>query len=239
MLKLTAMLFMLIDHIALVFFPPTTPLYLICRLIGRLAMPIFAYKIAIGFIYTKNLNHYIKRVGLMTLYAQIPFIWMALDLSFSELLSANTLIYLISIWNVGLTFICSLLILKFFEELYYTTAQYPALNIIYIALLCLVSMVADYSIYGVLMVIIFYIFIKYKHSYSFCACLLVGATLLYYLPTLQSGIYSAFLTQLPCVLSLVCIKYLPDNCLPFNTQTGYTFYPLHMLVLALLGSLIK
>lgn len=239
MLKLTAMFLMLIDHTALVFFPQTTSLYIVCRLIGRLAMPIFAYKIALGFIYTKNLNNYIKRVGLMTLCAQIPFIWMALGLNFSELFSTKTLPYLISVWNVGLTFVCSLLILKFFQELYQTTAKYPAFNIIYIALLGLLSMIADYSIYGVLMVIIFYIFIKYKCSYSLCTCLLIGATLLYYLPTLQSGLYSAFLMQIPCVLSLLLIKYLPDSPLPFNRKIWYTFYPLHMLVLALLGSFIK
>lgn len=238
MLKLTAMVLMLIDHAALVFLPATSPLYTLCRLIGRLAMPIFAYKIAFGFIHTSNFKHYVKRVGFMTLCAQIPFIWMALGLNISELFASSTLSYYLLAWNVGLTFVCSLLILRLFEGLYNTTARYPALDIIYIVLLGLLSMLGDYNIYGVIMVIIFYVFIKYRHSYSLCFGLLLLATVGIYLSSLLEGNLYPLFMQLPCVLSILLIKYIPDSQLPFGRNLWYSFYPVHMLILALLGCLI-
>ena len=45
MMKLLAMITMLIDHIGYMFFPD----YRIFRTIGRLAFPIFAYQLSVGF----------------------------------------------------------------------------------------------------------------------------------------------------------------------------------------------
>lgn len=238
MLKLTAMLLMLIDHAALVFLPSTSFLYTLCRLIGRLAMPIFAYKIAIGFIHTRDFKKYVKRIGLMTLLAQIPFIWMIFNFSFSELLDPSNIPYFFMSWNVGLTFVCALLILRLFQGLYNTTAEYPALDIIYIVLLGLLSLIADYSFYGIAMVIIFYISIKNKYSHMYTAILLLGITILNYLNPLYSNSFSALLLQLPCVLSIAVIKYIPDTKLPLPPNIWYSFYPVHMLVLAFIHSIL-
>ncbi|MEG0013769.1 MAG: TraX family protein [Cellulosilyticaceae bacterium] len=238
MLKLIAMFLMLIDHAALVFLPVTNPLYILCRLVGRLAMPIFAYKIASGFIYTSNLDKYIKRVGLMTLCAQIPFIWMITGATFQELFTLSFLTTLISHWNVGLTFVCALLILKFYKELSECIARYPSFNIIYIALLGLVAFVADYGLYGVMMVMTFYMFIAYKLTYTKCTLLLALCTLLSYLSPLSLGQFDGFLLQLPCLFSLILIKIIPDSKFPLGRIIWYSFYPLHMLILAFLSSLI-
>lgn len=53
-LKLLAMLFMTADHVGCVLFPQ----YGILRIVGRLAMPIFAWMIAEGCYYTKNKARY-------------------------------------------------------------------------------------------------------------------------------------------------------------------------------------
>lgn len=238
MLKLTAMLLMLVDHAALVFLPSTSFLYTLCRLIGRLAMPIFAYKVAIGFIHTKDFKKYVKRVGMMTLLAQIPFTWMVFRFSFADLLNSANIPYFFMAWNVGLTFVCALLILRLFEGLYNTTAQYPALDIIYIVLLGLVSLIADYSFYGIAMVIIFYISIKNKYSHMYTAILLLGITILNYLNPSSTNALYALLLQLPCVLSITLIKYIPDTRLPLDRSIWYSFYPVHMLVLALVHSIL-
>lgn len=53
-LKLTAMLAMTVDHIGLILFPDIT----IFRIIGRISFPIFAYMIAEGCRYTRNIYRY-------------------------------------------------------------------------------------------------------------------------------------------------------------------------------------
>lgn len=49
-LKILAAIFMLVDHIGILFYPQE----LIWRIIGRISMPIFAFMIAEGCRYTRN-----------------------------------------------------------------------------------------------------------------------------------------------------------------------------------------
>ena len=57
-LKIIAMLTMLIDHIGILLFPDLS----ILRIIGRIAMPIFAYCIAEGCIHSKHKQEYLTRI---------------------------------------------------------------------------------------------------------------------------------------------------------------------------------
>ena len=54
-LKLIAVITMTIDHIGLAFFPQE----ILFRVIGRLAFPIYAYMIAEGCVYTRNMGRYL------------------------------------------------------------------------------------------------------------------------------------------------------------------------------------
>ena len=55
MLKTIAVIAMVIDHIGFYFSPYLNhTLYIVCRIIGRIAMPIFTYLIVQGFFHTKN-----------------------------------------------------------------------------------------------------------------------------------------------------------------------------------------
>ena len=66
-LKLLAALFMTIDHIGVVLFPRV----LILRIIGRLALPIFAYMIAEGCKYTRNKKKYFGMIFILATLCQI------------------------------------------------------------------------------------------------------------------------------------------------------------------------
>lgn len=68
-LKSFAMLTMIIDHIGYMFFPEL----MILRTIGRMAFPIFAYQLSIGFDKTSNLKKYILRLFSFGLLTQIPY----------------------------------------------------------------------------------------------------------------------------------------------------------------------
>ena len=75
-LKLIALLTMTIDHIGLFLVPGNTILYEICRIIGRLAMPIFAWMIAEGCRYTKNRLRYLLTLLGFGLFSQaVEFIF--------------------------------------------------------------------------------------------------------------------------------------------------------------------
>ena len=74
MIKLIAVVTMIIDHVGVVFFPQ----YTIFRIIGRIAMPLFAYCIARGFFYTGNKVKYFVLMSVFAVLSQVPFHYMRL-----------------------------------------------------------------------------------------------------------------------------------------------------------------
>ena len=72
MIKILAALFMLIDHIGMIFFPEN---YLL-RIIGRVSMPLFAYCIARGFYFSEQkgtTGRYARNLFLFAAVSQVPF----------------------------------------------------------------------------------------------------------------------------------------------------------------------
>lgn len=129
-LKLVGILAMAVDHIGLVFFPQITGL----RIIGRLALPIFAAGIADGYRYTKDLKKYIARLIVFGLISQIPYIFLFekynLNIFFTLALSL-VLIYSVDKKNYLLSL--ATLVISFFVKV-------------------------DYGIYGVALAALFYFF---------------------------------------------------------------------------------
>ena len=68
-LKLIALVSMTIDHIGVQFFPQSV----IFRVIGRLALPIFAYMIAQGCRYTRNKARYLATIAAVALVCQLVY----------------------------------------------------------------------------------------------------------------------------------------------------------------------
>ena len=61
---------MTIDHIGFILFPKLT----ILRIIGRIAMPIFVFSLAEGFIHTKSRQKYFMRLGILAIISELVFI---------------------------------------------------------------------------------------------------------------------------------------------------------------------
>lgn len=224
MLKLTAIILMLIDHFAVALLPPTTVLYWICRIIGRLAMPIFCYKLAIGFIHTRHLPQYFGRILLMTLAAQIPFGWLCFGLGTPSLWLTS--------WNVGLTFLCGLALLWCYKT-YRSGSSYRQLALLPMPLLLYLSLNGDYGLYGVLLIVLFYIDLTYDLGPTTMTSLVTLLTVVFY--GLLGGSLSLCLLQLCALGGLVCIRLIPDQKTPYLPASFfYVFYPLHMLLLALI-----
>lgn len=125
-LKLIASVAMMIDHIGFVFYPEL----IFFRIIGRLAFPIYAYQIALGWKKTSSKGKYMGRLTVVLVLAQLPYMLMTGELSL----------------NVIATFIAALGIIEFFE-----TKRY-----IWLIPVLLVPFGVDYGAYGVAAVLLFY-----------------------------------------------------------------------------------
>ena len=68
-LKMIAIVSMLIDHVGYIFFPEV----MLFRIIGRISFPIFAYVLAEGVYYTKDITKYMLRLGTFALLSEIPY----------------------------------------------------------------------------------------------------------------------------------------------------------------------
>ena len=215
-LKIIAMVSMVFDHVGDMFFPDL----LWPRMIGRLAMPIFAFCIAEGYAYTRNKNRYLLRMGIFALVSEIPF-----DLAFEGTVSLTH-------QNIMLSFFLAIIALKLFEvirgEKKEDTGKYGVgktilgtLSVIAIAVVALLVK-ADYTIFAVISVFLFYVlkdarqFVRMSVGVAFLA---ITRTIGYYCTTGFSII--------PLLL--------------YNGKRGkglkwlfYAFYPGHLLLLYLL-----
>ncbi|MCL2240553.1 MAG: conjugal transfer protein TraX [Defluviitaleaceae bacterium] len=69
-IKLIAVLSMAVDHVGFAFELPT-----FTRVIGRLAFPLFAYLVAEGCTHTRNMNKYLRNLGIFAIISHAPFTW--------------------------------------------------------------------------------------------------------------------------------------------------------------------
>lgn len=82
-LKLIALVSMIFDHVGVMLFPET--LWLRC--LGRIALPVFAYMIAEGCRYTRNMKQYFLRIFILGALCQIVFFIVYKTLYLSTLIS--------------------------------------------------------------------------------------------------------------------------------------------------------
>ena len=145
MLKLIAMVSMVFDHVGDNFFPGQTWM----RIIGRIAMPIFAFFIAEGFMHTRDRKKYLLRMGLFALVSELPF----------DLLTEGSVNF--GHQNVMCTFFLAILALTAYERIVRDnrTPGRIALGIGAVLLLMALALLlrTDYSLYGVGLVFLFYV----------------------------------------------------------------------------------
>lgn len=190
-LKLIAMITMLIDHFGYMRLLPEA-WYFASRTIGRIAFPIFAYQLAIGFEKTSNRKRYAARLFLFALISQIPYMW------FNAELEHNWLHF-----NILFLLLAGLCVLQLFENGAKAWKQFKTNRQILACFLAFfwfgVSMLAvalpeiitiqllkrgvdfsfEYSSYGLLMILIFHCFRKkaWKLASGYLLLSLVGVAL--------------------------------------------------------------
>ena len=211
LLGLLACAFMVVDHVGVVFFPRLIWM----RVIGRIALPLFAWGIAIGATHTRNIGKYALRL-LITMVISQPFFMLALNHGLSHLnIFATLLLGLIGIWGIK-------------EKKEWMTI---------LALLCTQStfFTMDYGIRGVLCVMLLWA----VHDKPLWLLICFPAYCVYWGRT-SSAIWTIpFLPQAlqPLRLQTTAVLALPLMLIPKQKRTRtprlvmYSFYPVHLAIL--------
>lgn len=207
---------MTIDHVGLFFFPDMA----VFRIVGRLAFPLFAWLIANGAYYTKNINLYLLRLFIFAGISQIPFY-----LSFNLINPLNVGL------NIFVTLFLGLLAIYFIKRI--KNKFLWGIAVILCATTALV-LNSDYGAAGVFSIVGFYLF------YKRLKVLVIFQTLIYLLfftlPAVSEFVDTGYLNlvgvlQPTAVLSILLIWL-------YNGKQGikakyifYIFYPLHLLII--------
>lgn len=218
-LKLIAAALMLIDHVGAILLPETV----ILRCIGRLAFPIFAFFIAMGYAHTRSFGRYLLRMAIWAAVSEIPF-----NLEFGHFFVPGR-------QNVLWTFCLALLTLRGLEELRRETggARYLGCGAALAAGFAAGELLrVDYGGWGVLSVALFYLCRQGRYARP---GLLVGMLVLNGL-CIGSMKTAVFGIQVP--IQIFAVAALPLLWL-YNGRPGakgwrwafYVFYPAHLLVL--------
>lgn len=218
MLKLIAMLTMLVDHIGLLFFPEDVAF----RIVGRIAMPLFAYGIAQGYWYTRQhgtTNRYLCRIAVLFLISQIPYNLVqyqaGLALNFNICAS----------WVLGIT---ALTILD--SRLHYILKTL----LLILLIVAITGTWLDYSFLAVSLVVAFSLKFRCQKGPDIALCFAGALVILF------SLLYSNYIEL--CALAAIPILLVvgknqagrrPDFRIP--KWVGYAFYPLHLILLSALS----
>lgn len=204
-LKIFAVIFMFIDHIGFVFFPSQ----IIFRIIGRIAFPIFAFQIGIGFKHTKDKRKHIFTMLLFAIISQIPF----------RLI--HDLYGILAPLNVFFTFALALSIIYCIDEIKHMVVKIPLVMIIFIIANYIT---VDYGILGIALTVLLYYISEVSFgsliaitSFSATYCFLYDNTL-----------------ELYCMLSIPFLLLFNGKKGANVKWLFYIFYPLHMLIFYLI-----
>ncbi len=222
-LKLLACLFMFIDHAGFILFPKM----IILRLIGRMAFPLFAWFISEGYIHTRDFKKYILRLFIFAIALESPFILFS---SYFQSTGIDTL-------NIFFTLSLGLLSIYAYDK-----AENNLSKVLFPAIIALSAefIKADYGFYGVITILLFYIFNNnfFKTAlYQIIFNLIYAAALISYNLINNTAIDSFVILQIYSVFSLLFIKL-------YNKKQGkkmkyffYIFYPAHIILLYLISEL--
>ena len=243
-LRLIACILMLMDHAWATVIPGSDWL----TYAGRMAFPIFAFQIAEGFFHTSDFKKYARRLFIFGLISEIPF----------NLMYAGSFIYPFH-QNVMFTLLLGLLAIKSLDNIRmacadrsfkdWNSSQVKAviLGILKTALCVLAAGIGftDYGMTGVLTIILFYLCRGFRLApliqlaamvYINCFAIM-GRTI----PLALGSMTFDFPTQGFAVLSLIFIwlyngkKGRSSKALQYGF---YAFYPVHMLILAIILAIL-
>lgn len=215
-LKLVGAAAMLCDHIGLAFFPQIQ----ILRLIGRIAFPLFAYCLVIGSVYTHDIRRYMIRLGIFALISQ-PF--------YALFIHPNPAVFLSNLVDLNIFFT----LLTGLATIYALQTQNWLLFLLLMTAACLCPL--DYGIYGVGLILLFYLLRSRKSWSALIATLYLAADFFtggLPLTGTRLGLQGFAVLALPLIYCKTAVH--PK----IHRYFLYFFYPAHLFLLYLLGLLL-
>ncbi len=221
-LKVIACISMFTDHIGYVIFNKSSYF----NYIGRFAFPIFAFQISQGYIHTKNIKKYMKRLLIFAVISQIPFI-----LFRSSIVDGFAI-------NTIFTLLFGLISIYSYDKISKVCGISIGISLGILAEICKF----DYGFYGVFLVLLFYIFNNNKillvSTFSLVTIIKYSQMLLPYISYGSDTILKALKINFPlCFCTLLSSIFI---CF-YNGKKGhdskyllYLFYPLHLLAIYIL-----
>ena len=232
-LKIIALVFMFIDHAGKMCFPAVPEM----RILGRIAFPIYAWCMIVGFHYTRSVPKYLLRILITGLVSQ-PLYMIALNHTWRQP-------------NIFLTLFLGLCALWGIREKKYLSQIWAPVAAMALA----IFLGADYGWRGVLLFIMLYAvqesrpgiaavmvayFLFWGSSYSITKSLFGIPINMDALPAVLSQPLSAFLrmeTYALLALPFILIPFKKDLKLP--RWVGYALYPAHLAALYALEQIMK
>lgn len=223
-LKLIAVISMLIDHVALILLSNTDfaiepfislggkeiTLYYILRKIGRLAFPIYCFLAVEGFIHTKNLKKYIINLSVFAIISEIPY----------NLMLSGKLFYFKQ-QNIFFTLclgVITLCVIKFADS------EIKKFFLVLIIIALSVLLRVDYGYRAILLITLIYVLYENKLMQTLLA-----------LPMLSGG-FAAWSAFIPINMYNGKRGFIKGRILKYFF---YAFYPLHMLILVLIRTMLS
>lgn len=218
-LKIMAIVTMLIDHIGAAVLGPYISIrgdtvtdvqtlyviYMVFRIIGRIAFPIFCFLLVEGFLHTKNKMKYAGRLFLFALISEIPF-----DYAFYQ-----TPFYL-DHQNVFFTLWIGLCTLIAIERIF--KQKYLYLIPIFIGCFCAYYLRTDYGAFGVAFIVILYNLRGQKMVRNIiCSIAIIGFAW----------------QEISAPLAFIPIQFYNGKRGLSLKYVFYLFYPLHLAILGL------
>ena len=226
LLKLLALAFMLCDHVGVLFFPQVREL----RVIGRMALPLYAWCMVVGCVKTRNPYRYALRILILAVVCQ-PLYMMTLRHGWDYL---------------------NIMFLLFFGVISITAIRYTRYgSAIWVPLLCLCFLCVyrvDYGWAGYLFMLVLYFargtrlglaaaymaYALFWGTRSTPVAKLFGCTIPLVGLDQQTPVASLFRLQGMIWLSLPLILWQSKGQLRMPRWLGYLLYPLHLVLLMLI-----
>ena len=221
-LKLIAMASMLVDHLAaflwkdspdmlvplFTYHAHTITPYLLCRMFGRLAFPIFAFLIVEGFLHTRSRERYGLNLLLFALLSELPWNLVHADSAF--LLRSQNVLFTLFFGMLGMC------LLEHFKE----KPGRRALSVLGIFVLAFFFR-ADYGFVGYAFILMLYVLREHRLVQTIVGACMLPSRWIAGLAFIPINLYNGERGFIHGRLG----KYL-----------FYSFYPLHLLIIWLLQS---
>lgn len=237
LLKLIAIITMLCDHTGKMIFHSTQ-----MRIVGRVALPIFAYCIAAGCVYTKNHLKYLSRLALVALVSQ-PFYALAMGhtyasmyaISFRDNPVAAALNFYVESWNypsIFLTLMLGLMVIWTIRERQLT------LTLALAVIVWKADRLIDYGWQGVTLIVLFYLFIN-----RWWLSLPVVLAFMFWWGLTNGSKYHlfgvSFGMEMFAIAALPLIYIHTKSGLKIDKWVFYLFYPGHLIGMLLIELALK